>query len=295
MALGLELAAHASLRGDPLEMRECAAEALAGAIALADLRSTAAATAALAMAAYTLGDVDEGREHGRSAAALVAALDDEQLGARLEMLLFLGWAQYFRGEFALALEHFARGTAIARRAGSAVLALELMVGEALSLLARGRIAEALDVADGAVEDARPLGSAQSLVWALYAQATVLEAGGDPAAAVRAGEEAVALTAGLEPSSIVAGCGSALAAALVATGEGRRAASVLLELQGGPDLPRFFAGQRAGCYELLVRAALLDGDDGAAAAAGRRAPRPPRRRPACRSPSRSPSARGRSSR
>ena len=34
-------------------------------------------------------------------------------------------------------------------------------------------------ADGAVEDARPLGSAQSLVWALYAQATVLEAGGDP--------------------------------------------------------------------------------------------------------------------
>ena len=120
------------------------------------------------------------------------------------------------------------------------------------------------MADAAVEDARPLGSAQSLVWALYAQATVLEAGGDPAAAVRAGEEAVALTAGLEPSSIVAACGSALAAALVATGEGARATSVLLELQGGPDLPRFFAGQRAGCYEVLTRAALLTGD-----AAGRR--------------------------
>jgi DNA-binding CsgD family transcriptional regulator/tetratricopeptide (TPR) repeat protein len=265
VALGIELAAHASLRGDPLEMRECASEALAGATALADPALMAAATAALAMAAYTLGDVDEGRSRGREAAVLVAALDDEQLGARLEMLLFLGWSEYFLGEFALALEHFARGSAIARRAGSAVLALELMVGEALGLLARGRIAEALDVADGAVEDARPLGSAQSLVWALYAQTTVLEAGGDSAAAVRAGEEAVALTAGLEPSSIVAGCGSALAAALVATGEGRRATSVLLELQGGPDLPRFFAGQRAGCYEVLVRAALLDGD--AAAAAG----------------------------
>ena len=119
------------------------------------------------------------------------------------MLLFVGWAQFFLGEFESALAHFARGTAIARRAGSAVLALELAVGEALGLLARGRIAEALDVADGAVEDARPLGSAQSLVWTLYAQATVLEAGGDPAAAVRAGEEAVALTAGLEPSSITA--------------------------------------------------------------------------------------------
>ena len=251
-------------------MRECAAEALVGAVTLSDPALEAAATSALAMAAYTLGDAQEGREYGRRAAALVAALDDEQLGARLEMLLFLGWSEYFLGAFAPALEHFARGTAIARRAGSAVLALELMVGEALSLLARGHIADALDVADGAVEDARPLGSAQSLVWALYAQATALEAGGDPAAAVRAGEEAVALTAGLEPSSIVAGCGSALAAALIATGEGRRAAGVLLELQGGPDLPRFFGGQRAGCYELLVRAALLDGDGGAAAAWAARA-------------------------
>jgi DNA-binding NarL/FixJ family response regulator/tetratricopeptide (TPR) repeat protein len=245
-------------------MRVCASEALVGATALDDRALMAAATAALAMAAYTLGHAGEGRARGREAALLVAKLDDEQLGARLEMLLFLGWSEYFLGEFALALEHFARGSAIARRTGSAVLALELMVGEALSLLARGRIAEALDVADGAVEDARPLGSAQSLVWALYAQTTVLEAGGDPAAAVRAGEEAVALAAGLEPSSIVAGCGSALAAALVATGEGRRATSILLELQGGPDLPRFFAGQRASCYEVLVRAALLDGDGAAAA-------------------------------
>ncbi len=263
VALSIELAAHASLAGDPLEMRASATQALAGAQALADPALMAAATAALAMAAYTLGHDDDARARGREAAVLVARLDDAQLGARLEMLLFLGWSEYFLGEFAVALEHFARGTAIARRAGSAVLALELMVGEALSLLARGRIAEALDVADGAVEDARPLGSAQSLVWALYAQSTALEAGGDAAAAVRAGEEAVALTATLEPSSIVAACGSALAAALVATGEGRRATSVLLELQGGPDLPRFFGGQRAGCYEVLVRAALLDGDRDAA--------------------------------
>lgn len=266
VALNLELAAHASLRGDPVEMRACAREALASAV---DPVPTAAATAALAMAAYTLEEYEEARARGREATALIAALDDEQLGTRLEMLLFLGWAQYFGGEFTVALEHFTRGTAIARRAGSAVLALELAVGEALGLLARGRIAEALDVADGAVEDARPLGSPQSLVWALYAKATVLEAAGDIAAAVRAGEEAVALTAGLEPSSIIAACGSALAAALVATGEGPRAIAVLLELQGGPDLPRFFAGQRSGCYEVLVRAALLAGDaDGAAVWAAR---------------------------
>ncbi|MDA0165227.1 AAA family ATPase, partial [Solirubrobacter ginsenosidimutans] len=269
VALGVELAAHASLRGDPIEMRSSATEALAGAVALGDPTFMAAATAALAMAAYTLGEVEEGLARGREAAALVDALSDEQLGSRLEMLLFLGWSEFFLGEFSLALSHFSRGTSIARRAGSAVLALELMVGEALGLLSRGRIAEALDVTDAAVEDARPLGSAQSLIWALYAHATVLEAGGDPAAAVRAGEEAVALTAGLEPSSIVAACGAALARALIATGEGARAARVLLALQGGEDLPRSFVGERAGGYELLVRAALLVGDVAAAAAwAGR---------------------------
>ena len=267
VALNLELAAHASLRGDPLEMRACAREALAGAV---EPVPAAAATAALAMATYTLGEYAEARSLGREATAAIAALDDEQLGTRLEMLLFVGWAQFFLGEFESALAHFVRGTAIARRAGSAVLALELAVGEALGLLARGRITEALDVADAAVEDARPLGSAQSLVWTLYAQATVLEAGGDPAAAVRAGEEAVALTAGLEPSTITAACGSALAAALVATGEGARAATVLLDQQGGPDLPRFFAGQRAGCYEVLTRAALLTGDPPGAAAWAARA-------------------------
>jgi DNA-binding NarL/FixJ family response regulator len=264
VALGVELAAHASLRGDPVEMRSSALEALAGARALGDATFMAAATAALAMAAYTLGEIDEARERGREAAVLVAALSDEQLGTRLELLLFLGWAEYFLGEFEVALEHFTRGSAIARRAGSAVLALELMVGETLGLLARGRIAEALDVADAAVEDARPIGSAQSLVWALYAQSTVMEAGGDPAAAVRAGEEVIALAAGLEPSSIVAACGAALAAGLIATGEGRRAATVLLDFQGGQDLPRCFGGERAGSYELLVRAALLSGDAGAAA-------------------------------
>ena len=263
VALAIELAAHASLRGDPVEMRSSATEALAGAEALGDQTFMAAAQAALAMAAYTLGDMDEARSRGRAASELVASLTDEQLGGQLVLLLFLGWSEYFTGEFDLALEHFTRGTAIARATGSAVLALELMLGEALGLLARGRIAEALDVADAAVEDARPLGSAASLVWALYAQTTVLEAGGDARAAVRAGEEAFVLAGSLEPSSIVAAIGAALASALVATGEGPRATRVLLDLQGGVELPRFFGGERAGCYEVLTRAALLSGDTDAA--------------------------------
>jgi hypothetical protein len=71
------------------------------------------------------------------------------------MLLFLGWSEFFLGSSRWRWSTSRAGPAIARRAGSAVLALELMVGEALGLLSRGRIAEALDVTDAAVEDARP--------------------------------------------------------------------------------------------------------------------------------------------
>jgi len=267
--LRLELTAHASLRSDFPAMRLHAVEALEDATALGDTVLCAAATAALAMADYSVGAFAAAGDSCGRAAELVARVDDAALRGRLEMLLYLGWAEYFLGSCDAALEHFTRGTEVARAAGSAILLIELMVGEALALGARGRLAEALDVADGAVEDARLLGSPQTLVWALFAQTTVLEAAGDPAAAVRAGDEAAAAAAALEPSSIVAGVGSALASALVATGEGTRAVAVLLELQGGPELPRFFPGQRAACYELLTRAELLRGrQDAAAAWAGR---------------------------
>ena len=135
----VELAAHASLRGDPLEMRDVRDRGARGrARAGRRRRSWRPRPPRWRWPRTRSATSTEARARGREAAVLVAALADEQLGARLEMLLFLGWSEYFLGEFALALEHFARGSAIARRAGSAVLALELMVGEALGLLARGR-------------------------------------------------------------------------------------------------------------------------------------------------------------
>ncbi|MDX6733127.1 MAG: hypothetical protein QOC54_3075 [Baekduia sp.] len=264
VTLRLELAAHASLRADFAALRAGAVQALRDATALGSPELCAVAMSALAMAEHCVGAFPAARERCREASELIVRLDDDALGRHLEMLLHLGWAEYFLGSFAEAEAHFARGTAVAGARGSAILSIELMVGEALSLAARGRIAEAIDVADAAVEDARVLPSPQSLVWALFAQTTVLEAGGDPALAVRAGEEAAALAAGLAPSSIVAGCGSALAAARVANGEGARAVAVLLELQGGADLPMFFPGQKAACYEVLTRAELLEGHHEAAA-------------------------------
>ncbi len=102
------------------------------------------------------------------------------------------------------------------------------------------------------------------MWPLYALAMTREPRGELSEALQAGEEAVALARRLGPSTIGAGCGWALATALIAHGSGERAAAVLLELAGGEALPRCYPGYRAVCFALLTRAALTDGDLDAAA-------------------------------
>lgn len=264
LALTLELAAHASLAGDHALMRACAERARASAIVLGDEGARAVATAALAFAAYSLGEMAAAADLSAEAVVLVEALDDATLARRLETLLYLGWAEWFMGRFASAAACFTRGVAIARAGGQTALTTELMVGQSVALCGSGRVAEAVDVADAAVEEARGTGSEQTLVWALYALSTALEPAGELGAAMRAGEEAVALAQRLGPSTIAAGCGWAFAAILIAAGNGERASEVLLELGGGEELPACFPGHRATCYELLTRAALLTDDHAAAA-------------------------------
>jgi DNA-binding NarL/FixJ family response regulator len=270
VALRLELTAHASLSADFDLMRACAATARDDAAALGDAASVAAATAALSFADYSVGRFGEADARCREAAALVASLDDAALAARLETLIYLGWAEWFMGRFEPAGRQFGRGLEVSRLSGRAALAIELMVGKTLALSGSGQMAEALDLADAAVEEARLMGNDHTLVWALFALCTALEPAAGSASAVRAGEEAVAAARGFEGSTIAAGCGWALASALVAAGQGERAVAVMLEWQGGEDLPWFFPGHRAACYEVLTRAALLARRRGDAARWARRA-------------------------
>ncbi|MDW5598580.1 AAA family ATPase, partial [Conexibacter stalactiti] len=259
LALRLELTAHVSLEGDFATMRDCAARSRDDAIALGDDGARAAATAALAFADYSLGDIAAAERLSAEAVTLVAPLPDATLGRRLETLLYLGWTEWFTGRFASAASCFGRGVAIARSSGRGALLTELMVGESVALSGAGRCTEAVDLADAAVEEARATGSDQTLMWALYAHCTALEPVSEPGAALRAGEEAVALAQLLGPSTIAAGCGWAFAAALLAAERGERAAEVVLRYCGGEELPLCFPSHRAVCCELLTRAALLRGD------------------------------------
>ena len=68
----------------------------------------------------------------------------------------------------------------------------MMVGLAHALESRGRLAEALDTVEGAVEAARLSGNRQVLSWALVGEGWVAAMTGDLERAERAAEEAVAL-------------------------------------------------------------------------------------------------------
>lgn len=164
VALRLELTADASLGADFDLMRATAAAALAGARAVGDQTAAATAMAALAFAEYSVGRYDEADLRCAEATELVAALGDDALGARLETFLYLGWAEWFMGRFGRAGGHFARGLAITRASGRAALVIELLVGQTLALSGCGRLTEALDVADAAVEEARLMGNEHTLVW-----------------------------------------------------------------------------------------------------------------------------------
>ncbi|MDO9354518.1 MAG: AAA family ATPase, partial [Solirubrobacteraceae bacterium] len=246
VSLRLELAADASLAADFELMRSSAAATLADARQVGDAPAVACATAALSFAEYSNGRFAEATALCEQAAELVAALSDEQLATRLETILHLGWAEWFMGRFDLARALFDRGLLVARSTGGAGLVIELSVGSIVTLAGNGLLEKAVDLADGTTEEARLMGNGHTQVWAFFAQCMALEPVADPKRAVEVGEQAVAVARRFEGSTIAAACGWVSASALVAAGEGPRAVEVMLELQGGPDLPYFFPAHRATC-------------------------------------------------
>ena len=79
-----------------------------------------------------------------------------------------------------------------------------------------------------------------------------------------GEEAMEWTVEIDQSFVTGWAGVAFAAALAATGNSARAAEVLIESAGGPELPSIPGGWPAFGFEVLTRCYLdLDRPDDAA--------------------------------
>jgi DNA-binding NarL/FixJ family response regulator len=261
--LQVEVAANRYYLSDWPGTLDAALAALSVARGVGDEGLVATAAAIAAFAASSLGRLDEVHPLVDDAVAAFDGLDDDALADQLDAAFWLGWTELFLERFDDATVHLGRGIRVSRATGRGQLVVAMQLGHSYALGSQGRLAEALEIGEAAVEAARLSGVALSLSWALANYCWIVLAAGDLAAATRAGEESVGLTEGFDEGVLSAVAGWTLAGVLVEAGEPARCDELILERAGGRALPRLVPWSRCLCYEILTRAELAQGDVDAA--------------------------------
>jgi ATP/maltotriose-dependent transcriptional regulator MalT len=257
--LTVELAFTAFHRVEYERMREWALRALDWSHAAGEPLLAATAGALAALACVSTGAIEEAQRLRAEAAAIVDPLPDDAVAARPHALQWLSAVELFLDRFDDGSRHSERGLELARHAGLGELVPGLTQSLGNVLLATGRLAEAAERLEGAVDAARLTDNALGLAWTLTNRATVATAAGEIEAAVAAAEEAVVLATQLEGGYVATRAGTALGAALHEAGEHDRAVTAVLEATGGEDMPRMPAAWRPAWQEVLTRARLQAGD------------------------------------
>jgi DNA-binding CsgD family transcriptional regulator len=255
--LMLHLAAGDFYRMDYEGMRAWGERALGVARDL-DQSLAAASLAVLAVASAYMGPIPEAEAYRSEAATLMDALADEQLADRLDALTNLSAADLYLHRYDDAASHATRGLAIARATGQGEVAPFLIPVLVTVLHTSGRIVEAADLTDEAVEAARLSRNAEALGWNLLSRGYVAVAAGDLELALSSAQESVDVTRDLDDSLVSTYASWAFASALLEIGESERAIEVLLEAAGGPELPGIPQPWRTHCFELLTRSWLAFG-------------------------------------
>jgi DNA-binding CsgD family transcriptional regulator/tetratricopeptide (TPR) repeat protein len=261
--LQIELAVDAFWKSDfeGASRQAGAAFDLARELAAPDLTALAAAVGAFSD--YCTGRLADAETHRAASAALVEAMSDAELSERLDAPYNLGWAEYFLGYSAEAIDHLERGMRVARATGRGQFIVPMMVAQAWALGQRGRLGDAVEAAQTAVDAAR-LTSPQLLSWALMGHCWAVLPTGDLPAAMASGEESVAIAASLEPSVLTRAAHAHFAAVCLEAGDVDRCREQMAAA-GAPDFPLIEPGRRCLWYEVLTRAELREGRTDAAAA------------------------------
>ena len=197
---------------------------------------------------------------------------------------YLGFAEYFCERYEDAARHLRRGIALARAVGQGQFVVPMMVGLAQALERLGRLREALNTAEAAVEASRLTGNPQAVGFALVAEAWTAAELGDVAHARSAAEEAVALLDALDESVFTRATHAHVGVIWLEIGEPDRCIEQL-RAAGAPELPLIEPGRRGWLYTVLARAELEGGDRAAAANWMARARGDGGRPASCRSPRR----------
>ena len=255
LTLKLELASGASQRNDFTEMRAWAEETVEGVRRRGDPAMEALAAALLGWAHYALGSTEQAAAALDQAAAVFDTLDDTALAGRLDLALWLGWAEAWMERFGDAIRHCRRAIKVSRATGQGHFLVTTMNAEVWALLGKGQLAEATELAAAAAESSR-LGTHGFLWEAVGFHALAASYAGDVDTALRLANESVAMASTLDRGLLTASAGLILAVVLAEAGHYERARNELLSAAGGPELPFLgLRGLRCLAQETLSRAAL----------------------------------------
>jgi DNA-binding CsgD family transcriptional regulator len=147
------------------------------------------------MSAYAAGRIADALRTADAAERLIEAAPDGHLAEWLDTMAWLCWADSSLGRYPVALRHFDRSADLARSTGQAYVLTNLLAGKARTLIALGRLPEALEVVEESIDGAVLIGSGQQLVFALTQRCLALAWSGDHDAALRVGDHAVTTVAG----------------------------------------------------------------------------------------------------
>ncbi|MDX6719569.1 MAG: hypothetical protein QOJ63_1823 [Solirubrobacteraceae bacterium] len=261
-ALQVELAADAIFDTDFEAALDWAQRALEIARSRRDRPLTAVAAALSCFAAYTLGRLERAERARVEAVAALDSIGDAVLATRLDAPYYLGFAEYFCERYDDAIAHLQRGIAVSRVCGQGQYLVATMVALAFALEIRGRLMEALEIAESAVEAARLAGNAQMTSFALLAETWTAAMSGNLEQAARAGEEALTSIEGLDESVLTRANRETVAAAFIEAGDPERGLRHA-RLAGAPEFPHVDPGRRCWLYALLARAELAGGRRAAA--------------------------------
>jgi DNA-binding NarL/FixJ family response regulator/tetratricopeptide (TPR) repeat protein len=221
------------------------------------------------MAAHAAGRTANAVRTADAAARLVEASPDGHLVDWLDAVVWLCWADSFMGRYALALGHFDRAVGLARASGQAYVLTNLLAGKARTLIAVGRLPEALETVEESVDIARLLRSGQQLVFGLTQLCLAQSRSGDHDAALRTGEEAVTTVAGSrEVWDYLAR--NARGVALVAARRTDEGVGALVRSCTDLDEPKLDRATLVATYELLAQTESARGRGAEAAAWAERA-------------------------
>ena len=252
VGLLIELTLNEFYRSRYEAMHDWAARAVSAAKELGDAALLAAALAKSALADAMTGPPETARSHRAEAAGLVDGLSDVELSLRPDAAAWLAAAELYLDLYAEADEHASRALRLARATGRGNPFFGLYLILPRVWYVRGRLAEAGELLDGAIEAGRLLGTSPGLAGNLFNRSVIALAVGDLEIALAAAEEALQLTRDLDEGFVTAWAAVRLAGVLLETGQPDCAVELLLGRAGGEELTLIPGGWRTYCLELLTR-------------------------------------------